>query len=1093
MKKILCLLTFLSVCIHAQNNIQKSLPDIKPPSAETYKFSVYGLDFNNSPSGDFSYNFPIYTVGNSINLPVNLSYNSGVKVDDIGGNIGVSWQLVAGGAISRVVRDEQDETSSAEWFPQTIDETANANQIKGAAHPDNSIDTEYDWFSFSLSNGLSGQFYIDKSLNIHYNGGDGSKLSITDKTTMVTQFGKNLEFVLIDNQGNKYYFGGEEKFMERTKIDYKGPDKYYTSGWYLAKVITNKNEIINFDYSIESISYYASMSASFSVSESCCVPNTYENSGITKSKTTMVSLKPRLLSINDDKARINFIYDKTRKDLINGDGRLLTSVTILAKQNNQPIKNYSLNYDDVNAGSAVTYYDLSPSEQSTVNRHFLKNIQDAVSNEKFRFEYYSKENIPARFSLATDFYGYSNGKYNQTPFANVSGKIPNHIFSKTNGYASANKEVEPESTYFGNLKRIYYPTGGYSEVTYESNSSMETVQVEKFEGMGLQASRACVGPRTVSKKFTFVSNGSPITYAATASTNYLDCGQPDFHEVHGISIRDLTDPAVPVNSSSGSYNVGLNTNNCYTGLPHDTCPVNTIAGHTYEVEYSVTSYFGRIDGFASVNYNSRYEMEDVLKHYGGSRVKKIEENNTEGGSYTRLFYYNKLAERTSPKKSIANAGTPKLFDYIMTKRNCALECNSSGSGNPIISSTSIPAYRFYKDNILTDFNDRSNKIFYQSITELINGNKAIERNYEYEWDANSYAYSPRIFDAPHSNSGQLKRGLLKNEKQYAFRNNDFTVFKEKDNRYSFAQNTITSFIFRENFSLSTGYLYNPQDGPIPNISYTFYQNYYGYSKLIETVSKEYIGGQVMETKVNTDYNNLQHLQPTLQKITSPDASINETNYSYAHEKGNQRLINANMIGIPLETEVKENGKVINKSETKFESPIHLLPTSALSFDLQNPAIGSTELTYDQYDPKGNLQQYTTKNGISTTIIWGYNKTQPIAKIEGAKLSDISQSLIDNIVNASDNDALLGTEASEQSLVTALDQFRNNSALLSYQINTYTYDPLIGVKSITPPSGIREIYIYDTANRLKEVKQLDKDASRNPVYKILKEFKYNYKQ
>ncbi|REC70012.1 hypothetical protein DRF60_20920, partial [Chryseobacterium elymi] len=138
-----------------------------------------------------------------------------------------------------------------------------------------------------------------------------------------------------------------------------------------------------------------------------------------------------------------------------------------------------------------------------------------------------------------------------------------------------------------------------------------------------------------------------------------------------------------------------------------------------------------------------------------------------------------------------------------------------------------------------------------------------------------------------------------------------------------------------------------------------------------------------------------------------------------------------------------SGKLISKSETKYDNPANLFPTSVLSYDLQNPTVSSTEVTYDKYDSKGNLQQYTAKNGISTTIIWGYNQTQPIAKIEGAKLSDISQSAIDAIVNASINDAQLNTEASEQSLISALDLFRNNSALSTYQITTYTYDPLIG--------------------------------------------------
>jgi YD repeat-containing protein len=53
------------------------------------------------------------------------------------------------------------------------------------------------------------------------------------------------------------------------------------------------------------------------------------------------------------------------------------------------------------------------------------------------------------------------------------------------------------------------------------------------------------------------------------------------------------------------------------------------------------------------------------------------------------------------------------------------------------------------------------------------------------------------------------------------------------------------------------------------------------------------------------------------------------------------------------------------------------------------------------------------------------------------------------------------------------------------ISTYAYDPLIGVTSITPPSGVREIYKYDSANRLQSVVDVNG--------KILKEYQYNYKQ
>ncbi|WP_080778887.1 hypothetical protein [Chryseobacterium phocaeense] len=149
---------------------------------------------------------------------------------------------------------------------------------------------------------------------------------------------------------------------------------------------------------------------------------------------------------------------------------------------------------------------------------------------------------------------------------------------------------------------------------------------------------------------------------------------------------------------------------------------------------------------------------------------------------------------------------------------------------------------------------------------------------------------------------------------------------------------------------------------------------------------------------------------------------------------------------------------------------------------------ATEVTYDRYDNKGNLLQYTTKDGIAVSIIWGYNQTQPIVKIEGVTYNQaLALQGVANLITKSNEDIDISTQ---DTFISALDSFRTNNNRFS--MTTYTYDPLIGVTSITPPSGIREVYVYDTANRLKEVKQLDKDAAGNPVYKIVKEYKYNYK-
>jgi YD repeat-containing protein len=115
---------------------------------------------------------------------------------------------------------------------------------------------------------------------------------------------------------------------------------------------------------------------------------------------------------------------------------------------------------------------------------------------------------------------------------------------------------------------------------------------------------------------------------------------------------------------------------------------------------------------------------------------------------------------------------------------------------------------------------------------------------------------------------------------------------------------------------------------------------------------------------------------------------------------------------------------------------------------------------------------------------GYNNTEPIAKIEGAIYNNIKDNAkVISIINASDDDAL--NPNNEGTLINSLDNLRTDDAFKDYQTTTYSYDPLKGITSVTSPSGIRQVYIYDTAGRLKEIREAIKTGN------LLKEFNYNY--
>jgi len=74
----------------------------------------------------------------------------------------------------------------------------------------------------------------------------------------------------------------------------------------------------------------------------------------------------------------------------------------------------------------------------------------------------------------------------------------------------------------------------------------------------------------------------------------------------------------------------------------------------------------------------------------------------------------------------------------------------------------------------------------------------------------------------------------------------------------------------------------------------------------------------------------------------------------------------------------------------------------------------------------------------------------------------------------------------QTYIPLLNSFRQNAQLQNFKITMYAYDPLVGIKTIIPPSGIKEFYIYDNVGRLKEIRE--NSSSGN----VLKQFNYNYK-
>jgi YD repeat-containing protein len=246
-----------------------------------------------------------------------------------------------------------------------------------------------------------------------------------------------------------------------------------------------------------------------------------------------------------------------------------------------------------------------------------------------------------------------------------------------------------------------------------------------------------------------------------------------------------------------------------------------------------------------------------------------------------------------------------------------------------------------------------------------------------------------------------------------------------------------------------------------------------------------------------------HFNPT--KIITIDSSKDtiEVRMKYPFEMNDTGLLSENKVNTVLLTEQIKDSVLLQAIKNEYDTVygIHqkkYVKTARYQLPVpSNTGFGPTyaapiattgfedRLVFHSYYANGNIQEVSQKDGTHVVYIWGYNQTSPVAKIENATFSEVS-SYVANIQNLSnaDNDRTIGSTGNEGALRTALNNLRTVPALGNAMITTYTYDPLIGVTSITDPRGNTIYYQYDGFNRLISVK--DRDGN------LVSENNYHYK-
>lgn len=1007
------------------------------------------------------------------------------------------------------------------------------------------IDYEPDNFNFSFL-GYSGNFYFNQDRTSENPYGELIQSPISDikidylfKSDGSSQDGFFDKFILTTPDGNKFIFEASNGDFISSSETLSGE---YLSGslpqsppissqnniphntsWKLSKIELISGEEIEFDYD-----NYPYSNKCTPINEWALTPPSTAEYGEHYSINLASGTNSRIKKITFNSGYIDFIAQNNfREDLL--FDKALSEIKVFSKLTNTPndllVNHIKFDYTYFNSITApIQNICLGNYDNDEVKKRlclneisFRGNYLNPTSNYKYSFEYNTQQNLPDRYSKAQDYWGYYNGK-------NTNNRlIPSMFVGISPGHADkflfikANREVDPDYSSANILTKINYPTGGYSEFVYENNERSLNADIYNDQNI--------FEPSFLIDNYNVSSNQELIVQ------NNKRYFRTHFSVPNSLSYRGLL--TFWTNSTICSNVVG--DGNGYGSLPIEGCDIRfhikrRIVGgvnvtHPYGVPigYGGSFYIEPGDYTLEIEINSneidltgetisagvewRENRYPGKKMIGGVRVKEINDYQS-GYSYHQEEGTGFLIPQENTSTTIK-----RRFEYL-TNNN---ECSGWIKGVPIFfnvyseqSSSNMSIF----EKITSDSNSNAimthnNYVGYMVVREIKtddNDELLQESSFTFQPNQSTRFNTPTYLDW---HSGRLSKKRLFKKKENA----GSLVFNQLDLNYDLLSETTFNSYYLNNltqlYPASTGFLVNRIYYDLSSFllsedlqPYNILTSPDIYLKKQTTKDYFYQNNDVKEVSTNTEYfydGIVENTQPAVPKHLNPIKIIttlgdvtSEQNLFYPKDLVNNTLFNStiinqlisqNQINTPLLKEIWQNGEKTSTLVNHYKDwGTNALGKKVLLPELIQTAKGNqtplpleTRLRYVNIDPLSTkTREVKQENGASVVYLWGYNKTLPVAKIENISYNSIPSNVRNAVENAND----------ETSLLTALTALRNHASLANAMVTTYTYIPLVGIKTMTDPKGYTTTYHYDSFNRLEKVTDMQGN--------ILSENQYHYR-
>jgi len=1117
------------------------LPTVIPSSPEVSSILRYSEVPVSYYNGIPNITVPIYKLqGRDLNNVVSLSYHAGGhRVNEESSRVGLGWSLSAGGQISRVVKGLPDDYING--FIHNSTTVANISWACSGGDPQlckqiressNQYDPEPDDFNYSML-GLSGRFMFNQKRDANPK---GEIVQFPEQNVKIVPLfnGDAIEsWEITDTNGTLYEFSAGNKFIRSQSYQKQngqfsipsdgGTSLSYIETWNLTKVTSINGDELTFEYTHDLLPNDTATRWEFSHGGQSLILNpldvwttdsegyhhyTIDDPYTTESFSTSYRYIEELSKITSSNGYVKFIQAPEQRLDMRSNAKRLQFIEVYNNQNEklQEIELFHNYFESTpRTGMLLDHANSAPhNAQSIVTRRlYLEKIQfrggyNSSTQEdhyEYSFNYNTSQMLPDKQSYAQDHWGYYNGATGNTSLI----AIPNGV-QISNG---ANREVNPEYSSACMLERITYPEGGVTRLLYENNKgdvksrNLPPYIEKEITVKALSSHQNTIIQNGNTTMYRFYSNDFTITSDAKSAPNDTNKTQASYtgfsNRCDNVASIFNNEDLVCNNMFIKLFKVGSNEPPITLAI-WESGHVLLEKGATYRLEIEITSSnnaYSMIDHYSEVNLswfeeNPNTSVETV-DYFGGIRVQGIKTYNESGLISYKSYEYSGGSIVSAPIYLSKDLSLQDAAGQFSNGFYFPIYRITSNSSVPLLTTQS--GYVGYSKVIVNTHDVASSSRFSNSNDSDV---KTIIRNYS---KADNYTHirqgGVHVYDW---RDGNLLKEDIQNKQisstEYVtlYGINDTKgvnlyppiqsvsgatisrVFRSPIPTFGQLESAIDRGVLLDELGIEGNPTFDPYNPtPIPMYEYTLLPGKMLPNKNTVTTREN----NIYLTEVTDTYyeSSPDHYNPTKTITTDSKGDVYETIMQYPYEENHTILLSENRINIPLVTTSSTAGTIISKMKSEY-SVFEGKNQVARILGIKGNEALEERLTYHAYTPYGQLREISKAEGTPTTYIWGYNYSYPVAKIENATYSQVSA-----LVNEVAIQNLTGT-----ALENALAPLR--TGLPNAMVNTYEFEPMIGMIKNSDPRGRDTFYKYDIMGRLEFI--LDHDGN------VLSQNMYHYK-